>query len=321
MSLLAFFTATKPASQEKASDLVPPYNAPAPLSLPRVYETDNATHPDVLDFGVDPAGWFGQEPHRFWMAFTPFPPAELENPSVVCSKDGITWVTPKGLTNPIAPTPSQEYNSDTDMIYDPVSKRLGVVWRAMGADMPDGTYKPGPRFHLKWSTDGVTWSERIDMNDGTIDMGVAPSLVREEDGSWTMFTCASGGLRRYTSREPSGPWVAGPVTTAGTPSGALLWHGNVIRHRGQYRMVMRYMDGKFYPAVSENGKDWRFGPSFMSSVHPWEIEKAEGDGMYRATMTPHENEADYRFWYGASGSRGWRIGYTLVPQSLWTALG
>lgn len=60
----------------------------------------------------------------------------------------------------------------------------------------------------------------------------------------------------------------------------------------------------------------------MGSVYGWEMGAPETpDAMYRGTFTPHENGADYRVWYGAAGTSGWRIGYCDVPQKHWTDLG
>lgn len=322
MSLIPFFFNRLAEPTEQPSALVAPYNATAPLALPRIYSRDDATHPSVIDFGTEPGGWFGADPHRFWMAFTPFPPSEHENPCVLCSHDGVEWTQPVGITNPIAPQPgvaagANSYNSDTDLIHDPIANRLGVVWRAMGVDNPDGTFTAGAQLHIKWSSDGAQWSEMLNVSGGQ-DVGVSPAVVRDPDGTWAMFTGNNGYMRR--AREVTGPWTSYRQLedrSASDTTGA-IWHLDVIHHRGQYRMLAS-ADRKFIPGVSENGTEWRYGNAVLAPIMPWEIGADPNGGMYRATFTPHENGADYRVWYGTSG--GWRIGYCEIPQRHWSALG
>ncbi|MEI5984947.1 MULTISPECIES: hypothetical protein [Sphingobacterium] len=69
---------------------------------------DGYCHPDVQYF---PNGFRG---YKFWMVFTPyfgsvgydFYARRYENPTVVVSNDGINWVEPEGISNPIQKTAS-----------------------------------------------------------------------------------------------------------------------------------------------------------------------------------------------------------------------
>lgn len=100
-------------------------------------------HPDVLYF---PTGFNG---YKYWMVFTPYFGAvgtnqnskRYENPSVVVSNDGLNWVSPLGLTNPImhAPfpqesikendqDPKQGFWSDVDWVY--VNNKFHLYYRA-----------------------------------------------------------------------------------------------------------------------------------------------------------------------------------------------
>lgn len=90
-------------------------------------------HPDVEYF---PNGFNG---YKYWMVFTPYfgiigsdrIASLYENPSIAVSNDGIEWVTPKGLINPIQQrpaledsyraadgTPNQGYWSDVDWDFN-----------------------------------------------------------------------------------------------------------------------------------------------------------------------------------------------------------
>src|SRR5699024_8293928 len=68
---------------------------PQILDIPTYEGSGKAVHPSVHAFRIP---WNG---YRFWMAFTPYPNTQHENPSIVASGDGVNWVVPSGLTNPI----------------------------------------------------------------------------------------------------------------------------------------------------------------------------------------------------------------------------
>ena len=72
-------------------------------------------HPAVLNLGNV---WNG---YQYWLAITPYPKGndDYENPSIYASNDGISWVVPAGLTNPIEPFPGgiNNYNADPFFIF------------------------------------------------------------------------------------------------------------------------------------------------------------------------------------------------------------
>lgn len=71
-------------------------NAAEPLLIPTyVEDSDETCHPDVLYFENGWNGW------NYWMSHTPYPNSNVafENPSIVVSNDGLTWVEPNGIVN------------------------------------------------------------------------------------------------------------------------------------------------------------------------------------------------------------------------------
>ena len=342
MSLLAFFGAKPVEDPELPSDLVAPYNSPNYITVPEVYPgKPGAVHPDVLDMvALTGERWNGW---RYWMAFTPFHGANdtLENPCVAVSNDPAgPFVTPDGLTNPLFPWQGVNWNSDTEIVFDPTTNKIGVIWRGLALRMPDGTTdSTGEWMWVKWSADGVNWSPTIDLwprRDPKIQGEcLSPAFTREEDGSWTVFLCH--GMRRWTAPHLTGPWTqeARPAVT-GLPTGSLHWHSNVIRHRGQYRFLSQIkvpegaaggrpshvpQTGEYsalYPGVStDGGKTVRFGNPLWPK---YEWEGVSAKGFYRSAFLPNDNGADYDVWYSGTGSN-WRIGHMRVPQRLWSELG
>lgn len=115
----------------------------------QTYGAGGVVHPDVIYF---PGGRDGYE---YWMAYTPYPPQSLENPSILRSHDGIRW-TDKGISNPVIPggTPgawNDLENPDPDFIYVSEINKWFMAWNG-GNEETDSR-----KIALAWSSDGKTW--------------------------------------------------------------------------------------------------------------------------------------------------------------------
>ena len=132
------------ALYERKSGMISPITHPTELTIPTYDGSGQATHPSVLHF---PDGYAG---YKFWMAFTPYPNFDttVENPSVLASNDGVTWVLPAGASNPIEPAPGAGFYADTSLVYD--GGKLLVYWAHSSANV---TYR-------RTSTNGVTWTDK-----------------------------------------------------------------------------------------------------------------------------------------------------------------
>lgn len=122
-------------------------NAEGILKIP-VYNNQydwQCVHPSVVYFKE---GWNG---YKYWMAMTPFENEndKLENPSIVASNDLFNWEVPNGLVNPIVPTPSVGFNSDTELVF--VNGFLECWYRPSG--------NGAETILVKKSSDGINWSE------------------------------------------------------------------------------------------------------------------------------------------------------------------
>ncbi|MDD4289905.1 MAG: DUF2341 domain-containing protein [Patescibacteria group bacterium] len=91
-------------------------------TIPTYEDSGQAIHPDIVYFDEP---WNG---YSYWMVMTPYPNGnpDYENPSIVVSNDGVSWVTPDGPTNPIDSQPGG-YNSDPDIVYDEETDNLIVL--------------------------------------------------------------------------------------------------------------------------------------------------------------------------------------------------
>lgn len=121
-----------------------PIAGPFEVQVPTYDGSGQTVEPDIVYLR---GGWRGWE---YWMVVNPYPrgnPA-FENPSIVVSRDGLHWVVPPGLQNPVVPQDAP--NSDPDLSYDPVGDRLILYYRQVrdGANVITSTD----------SRDGVVWT-------------------------------------------------------------------------------------------------------------------------------------------------------------------
>lgn len=295
-----------------------PYNAATYLNTPTPDGTGKATHPSVVDM----AGlWNG---YRFWMAHTPYAggAVELENPCILASNDGLTWVVPAGLTNPIDPWPGGSgYNSDPDLVHDPDTDTMYCLWR----DYDGGS---GLTFCYSKSTDGVTWTAQADLFSVTFPTYgplYSPAVLRMGAGDWRMWLVDDDGpCGVITAPAIEGPWdtTYTPLTFNGLQTGMLegssgLWHWDIIAVGSTlYGLVIadrRSPDSAIYVITSTDGIAWSLGttPVLESVPGAWDAE------LYRPTLTMGPR-GTMRVWYSAVGvATDNRIGHTQIPRSAW----
>lgn len=283
-----------------------PFNVPQPIVTPTYEGSGQAVHLDVIDFNMEPTvqgTWHGW---RFWMVNTPYPNSRdnWENPSILVSQDGWQWQVPPGLTNPLYIPPSG-YNSDPDIAYDPASDELVLVYRdhnfeLVSARSSDGITWPASTTPVTWTPTGGSW--------------YSPSILRTPDGTWHLWVDQnSNSVLHWTGAAPEGPFGSsiGWVSISGG------WHSNVAFAGGTFYLLTHSIaNGRMTAGTSNDGSSFTQSP-----VIPLTNQSGEWDAsLYRPAMTLHENGTHMRVWYSGQSSAGvWRVGYTLVPLSVWSA--
>ena len=298
LALLAASNATPPEPPEPPHVRQPAladYTPTSYLAVPSpVPDGADAYHPDVIDTVT---GWQG---YRYWMGFTPWPSDAYENPCVVASHDGTTWVVPSGGSNPIDPTPFVGYNSDTDLVLARDEGLLYCVYRWFG----------GQGWYYRTSADGVRWSPEGHVYYG----GLSPALVRLSPSSWRFWSIGSdGAFMTGTSSSLTGPWVAQSCSISLPPGGYTPWHVDVIYWEGKFYGLLYCHNGTnpsnmIVGMVSGDGVDW--GESTDILMRPNSVFSQ----MYRATMQPAGDGFD--IWAGLTlAIGGHRIARSHVPLS------
>lgn len=275
------------------------WNAPYPLVVPTYDGSNQTVHPSVIDFG---SNWNG---YRFWMAHTPYPNSndDYENPSIVASSDGATWVEPAGITNPFVPWPGgSAYNADPDLVYDGTSTLHCF-------HIGSGDIK------VISSTDGVTWGSTV-APFTTSNLALSPTVIK--DGStykaWYVMPSQAVPVKYRSSSSPTSGWSAETGVTMPPPSGRRIWHLEVKKHDGTFLGLICTDNGTngqaalLHLGASTDGLTWTVGDAVLSPVSG----RWDSGLIYRASMRVDGTDADV--WYSAKSSGGqWKIGRTSIP--------
>ena len=313
---------------------------------------EGVTHPDVLDFtqikdtgGAALDTWGG---YRYWMAMTPNQTgnSQFENPCLAASSDGITWVVPTGITNPLTNVPREPdntHNCDTDMIYDPNSDQLWVyyIWEQ---DSPRGTPSELRRIKVGYSEGNFTVGqyEVCTKSSYQYDMQ-SPAVVRRGAGQWLMWSNNSDQNDGVAGWQNQNAFVELRQSQDGKTWGAakslkqslilkgeggveyyIPWHLDVqwVESENEYwGLFCAYPKGgntqRTYLlfATSADGEMWTSYPKPL-------ISPTDGgwynNFVYRSTFT-YEN-GKLRVWFSGGESQGWRIGYTEFDSFKTTVL-
>lgn len=284
---------------------VPISNVGTYQTTPTYEGSGQAVHPSVVCFNTP---WHG---YSYWMAMTPYPGGNdaYENPSILASNDGATWVVPFGLTNPIEAFPGGGmHNCDPALFYDSATDNLWMYYMTAGA----GT----TTLYRKTSVDGVTWNVKqailsmpdCQMLSPSIDkVGVTYYLWSSNNGNTVELRISSDGVT----------WGA-PSTVNISQSGYKPWHLEVqyVSSLNLYVMLLTAYEissnnahtALFY-ADSNDGVNWTTysNPLLSPTGEGWDSRQ-----IYQSSFFYDPTTGIFNIWYSAVSSLTayWHIGFT-----------
>lgn len=261
-------------------------------------------HPKVLYFENK---WNG---YKYWMAYTPLPNEDNENPCIAVSNDMINWTVPSGLENPLAWKPSTGgYNSDTHLVYVSKTDTLECWYRRIYT----GVQKE--EFFRRTSKDGVIWTaeESCFVSEGSITQNLSPAIIFEED-KYKMWTFASSPTFKYYESENGTDWTKIKDITL---NGGNWWHGDVIHTSNGYEMLLYVNAGGkvFYTRSADNGA---YQTPVVILEPTGNVTDWDSQNLYRSSFFIKDGFY-YIFYSGQKmDTREWKIGLTrgTTPTSL-----
>ncbi len=295
----------------------PMKNAQNPEYIPTYDGSNQSTHPSVVKF-AEP--WHG---YRYWMAMTPYPHNNdgFEDPSVLASTDGKTWVVPEGVTNPLTPAPQIGHNCDVELVYVKELDELRIYY-VEADDVQQSWVK------VMHSPDGIHWSApKTVIHDPAQKYSIlSPTFQRMADGSWRMwyvdtgstgYICQNNRIRSRTSAD--GLVWSEEETVELTQPGWQIWHLTVWRETETgmlHAIYPAYPNGThcdycqlFYAHTNADGTWKTYDKPLMHQGQPgsW-----DDFCLYRTAFLLDRAADRLQVWYGGKkkSDASWGIGYT-----------
>ncbi len=286
------------------------------LTTPTYDDSGQGIHPDIY---YNASGWNG---YKYWMGMTPYPSGndEFENPSILVSNDGFTWIVPLNLINPIDNVTGASHNGDTDIVYNSTSNGLELYWVKFTAT--DSIVEKSI------SPNGTSWSANISVLTLTGDDS-SPAIIRESDSLYHMWLAdtdpATNVMDVYNSTDGGNTWTFWQNTTFDVlPSGKDIWHQDITKVSNEYRCICVFADTGtsgintvIYFANSTNKLNWTLQPNALVSP---EVGYFDSTQPYRGSAIYDENNGDMLLWYSGKSGTTWRTGFVKAnyTSTNWT---
>lgn len=209
------------------------------------------THPSVLYFEK------GFNGYKYWMAYTPYHNCNvsIENPCIAVSNDGINFIKPLNINNPLLPIVKNEknakkieYYNDPNLIY--VNDKL-ELWYRYTTETIDKKYQQ--KIYRIISDDGIVWSKpELMLEDKNNENNLVSISILYDNNEYKIF---------YFDLELKPTFISTKDFTNYTKPKRIIikdykgtyWHGEVKKINNIY--VYLYTDNKYnlYIALSKNG--------------------------------------------------------------------
>lgn len=281
---------------QKYYKLIPDISTKQEIILATYDGSGDTIHPSVVYFDV---AWNG---YQYWMANTPLPgsqatPSAFENPSIWASNDGVTWVLPAGLVNPIVPKPATGFNADTELFYDSITNKLYCFWKDNSTTI---TIK------VISSSDGVNWSNTKTALTRQADETeqVSPSVIKIGSLFYMYYVYytvtvapAARGMRRVSCSTIDGVYGNREEIVAPRTQYSAWWHMDIEKINGSYVLVSNSSpssnSGEIFTLSSIDGLNFKLdsAPLIRGTL------TFDGNGGYRPTFL--KVGLDYYVYYSA----------------------
>lgn len=304
-------------------------NAVNYLTTPTHEGSGQVVHPSVIDFLLE-HGMPTWAEYRYWMAITPYPGGNdaHEDPNILASNDGLKWVVPNGMVNPLDDATGGlsegGYNNDPELVYNPDTNELWVYYCYAHSSVleerlvkvsPDMSYTP-PQTIIS-----ITPWTQVDNKKRS------PAIWRESANRWHMW--GGGGTLNppyniyYSFSEDGIGWSEpqqclnsdGNDPFQALVSGMYNWHMSVKPNYRENRIeFFSYTNGTgegIYYAQCDMNNPTVINtpiatPILSGAVGKWDAK------LYRASFVIGNDNNSYRYhiWYTARNNNEWHLGYT-----------
>lgn len=227
---------------------------PHRLVIPTYDGSGQATHPDAL-LERDASG-----APRLLLAMTPYPYSSEphENPSLLVSRDGITFAPFPGAPWPLVPPPAYDHNDDPDLRVDPRTGEYELLY--LETLRPDKQTLVALR-----SRDLKTWTRRdaivYDLKAGAPFI-VSPTAIEDGGKTYLFYVDANAHTVHRLVSDDGATWNASAAQAVPLDLGDIkAWHVDVIRGEVGFGLLISGFTEKrqrqnLYLATSPDLRTW-----------------------------------------------------------------
>ena len=274
-----------------------------------VWSKNQATHPSTVQFSDN---WNG---YKYWMAYTPYPYQrdQLENPCIAVSNDGLNWVTPDKIINPLDTPEGIQYNSDTHLLYRSDLNQLEVWYRGVKLNKGGEIIKRVIiDSDLNVSAPQNIIETSITESDKSILKYISPSVIFE-DGKYKLWMMREWVVH-YTESSDLLVW-SDPVKINSIGEDVMTWHPNMVKRDNVYHLFNTYNNntlgkgGEIRYSTSPDGINFTKEKTIIK--HRLNQFKLDGRGVYRGTPL-WLRDGSVGVIYGMVGYNGvWTLGMSV----------
>jgi hypothetical protein len=263
------------------------------------------------------------------MALTPYPNfnSALENPSILVSNDGLNWINPPGMQNPLASKPlgvsNNHYNSDPELVFDPDQNTLILYWREYLENAFEKIWARKISSNYTLSDKFLCIEKNWDYKKNGLIL--SPTIWRKNTNEWFMWT-TDGRMTMHMCTSSDGmSWSSGTPCASPWDSwngGYVPWH--VAAKPNHPEQTIEFLIAGW--PIQKTLKDCQLIYAFAPMSQPSELSmpllsplitsapKDQWDSgyVYRSSFVREtEAKSNFRIWYSAcSKEKSWHVGYT-----------
>ncbi len=217
------------------------------INIPTYEHSNEVVHPKVLYFNNKINGY------KYWMVSTPYSNLYDENPQITVSSDGIKWIEPQNIKNPVSGYPSKKFNgdyhSDPFFLYD--KDHFELFYRKTKSYL-NGKYKRNGYNYIykQESDDGIKWKSKhliLDNNSG--EQYMSPSVIKE-DNLYKIWYVNSNGKVRYIESTNLINYTK-PLSILIKDFTKKIWHGEIQKISNKYVFIFMIKYKLYYTESSD----------------------------------------------------------------------
>ncbi|WP_052090935.1 cell wall-binding repeat-containing protein [Desulfosporosinus sp. HMP52] len=305
----------------------PIINAFNHIETPTYEGSGQAVHPSVIDFQTEYSfeTWGG---FRYWMALTPYPyfNSAFENPSILVSSDGLNWISPPGIKNPLFFQPGSlrnHYNSDPELVYDPDQNTLILYWRECRENAFERIWVVKISPDYKQSEKILCFEKAWDYQKSGLVL--SPTIWRKNAKEWYMWTTDGRlSMQLYTSTDGI-TWSSGQPCSAPWDTwngGYIPWHIAAKPNHPEKRIDFLISGWPIKGTIQDCQLLYATAPMSQPKelsmplqeplLRPGAGDTWDNGYIYRSSFVREPGDSTrFRIWYSAcSKQKTWHIGYT-----------